>query len=175
MAHMVKRLTLSEKMNGTNYEDIMDKHLGESKKLKELGTKFESEKNALESRIEKIHGINVSEDKKAALINEIKAKITELQQQYDQDVTQEQQRIEQELDDDMDDMSDAISDLNAEEAEFKKMKMEAATDVDAASVGDSISKESQSLQQLQNETKQKMDEQKKLLAEQLNRIKNKPV
>lgn len=174
MALRQKRLVLDKNMLGTDYRGELDRKIEDSKKIQELGAKFESEKSTLEARLERIKGINLDNSQKAALLAEVQAKINELQQQYEQDVIAEQERIESELNEVAEQMDEAVAELDEEASAFGSMRMEGATDVNLGSVSDAITGESRRMKELKQNALQSISEINQALQSQHDSIRRRP-
>lgn len=105
----------------------------EGKKLHELGLKFEADKIKLETEIMKVQNSKISANDKRKLIVALEKTVTLLQEQYEQDVTEEEQKVQKELNSHIDSMQEAADELELQSESLRNVEMEAAaTDTLAA-------------------------------------------
>lgn len=107
--------------------------LEEGNKLKELGMKFESDKEKLENEIEKVKKAKISENDKKKLLTELENAMTKVQEQYEQDVAEEQKKVQEEMEGKIESMQEAANELGKQADSLRNLKMDAAsTDASAA-------------------------------------------
>ncbi len=99
----------------------------EGKKLHELGTKFETDKTKLETEIVKVQNSKISAKDKRKLITELEKAVTLLQEQYERDVTEEEQKVQKELNSHLESMQEAADELEQQSESLRNIEMEAAS------------------------------------------------
>lgn len=117
--------------------DVIHKEVGdklqEGKNLEELAARFVSDKEKLESEIQKVQNAKISEKDKNALIAQLNDAISQLQEQYETEVAEEQEKVQETLEGKIEAMQEAALELERQEASLRSVQMDAAsTDTSAA-------------------------------------------
>lgn len=127
------------------------------KKLGELGDKFLQDKNAIEARIQKIKGLCVPDEKKAAILAEAERLLRVLEEQYEKDVTEEQKSLSEETEEDSQESMDRARELEELSKSLREAKME-ASNIDLRSVTEMTEQERADLLEQNAETIRRMQE-----------------
>ena len=160
MKHGMK-LTRNKSLDGTILQKESGDLVDEGTKLHELGEKFESDKAKLENEIEKVQNSKISEVDKKKLINELNVAIELLKEQYDTEVSEEEDRVQEELTEQTEAMQEAADELERHATDFRSVQMEAGK-TDASAAADAADAEKEKFNQMKAEYLQKQ----KLLMEQ---------
>ena len=128
----------------------------EGDRLHELGTKFESDKYKLEDEIEKVKSSKISSADKQKLVAQLEGAIIMLQDQYDREVTEEEERQQQELMDQIESMQEAADELEHEAADLRAIKMDAAA-TDTAAAADAADDQKRAFEEMKKEYTEKLN------------------
>lgn len=140
----------------TEIDNKMREKIAESRRLHELGVKFESDKIKLENEIEKVQASYISNEDKALIIEHLDAAIERLQEQYEKDVFAEQVRILEEMKQQIEQQIDMnIDELNSQVDSLSRVTMEVAS-VDASAGADAAEAKKQMFEQMKNEYVEKL-------------------
>lgn len=154
---MGRRRVLSRGMDLGRHGEIdyteLDKEtsekVSEGDRLQKLGEKFESDKNKLEEEIDKVMAAKISRKDKAALLQELKAAIEKLQEQYDEDVAAEQARVQEEIQARTERMEEAVDELEQQADSLRGVNMDAAA-TDASSAADAAEAKKQEFEKMKS-------------------------
>lgn len=125
------------------------------KTLNELGKRFLQDKCALEERIEKLRSLQLPEMKKAGILAEAENMLQTLQEQYEKDLSAEQERLSRVAEDEQHEAAERACELQELSESLRDAKMEAAN-VDTRSVAEMTERERQELLTRHAETIQRM-------------------
>ena len=166
-----RQLSRNKSLDGTILKKESGDQVDEGTKLHELGVKFESDKAKLEDEIDKVQNSKISETDKRKLIAQLNAAIEALQEQYDRDVTEEEERVQEELMGQIDSMQEAADELERQAADLRSIKMEAAA-TDASAAVDAADAQKQAFEQMKAEYVEKLNLQIEQAAIQQRNIRN---
>ena len=166
-----RQLSRNKSLDGTILNKESGDQVQEGTKLHELGVKFESDKAKLEDEIEKVQNSKISDADKRKLIAQLNAAIEALQEQYDQDVTAEEERVQQELMGQIESMQEAADELERQADDLRSIKMEAAS-TDASAAADAAEAQKQAFEQMKAEYVEKLNLQIEQAAIQQRNIRN---
>lgn len=166
-----RQLSRNRSLDGTILQKESGDQVQEGTKLHELGVKFESDKIKLEDEIEKVQNSKISDADKRKLIAQLNAAILTLQEQYDHDVTAEEERVQQELMGQIESMQEAADELERQADDLRGIKMEAAS-TDASAAADAAEAQKQAFEQMKAEYVEKLNLQIEQAAIQQRNIRN---
>lgn len=145
---MAKRKVLSRGMNlgrHLSYDEISRKseeQVAELSRLGELGEKFISDKDKLESEKEKAKNAKISEEDKASILEELDAGIKKVQEQYEKDVAAEEQSTQETLESHIESMQETAEELEEQADSLRNIQLDAAsTDASAAATAAEVKKQ----------------------------------
>lgn len=151
-----RQLGRNKSLDGTILKKESGDQVEEGTKLHELGAKFETDKAKLEDEIDKVQNSKISEADKRKLIAQLNAAIEALQEQYDRDVTEEEERVQEELMEQIESMQEAADELERQAADLRGIKMEAAA-TDASAAADAADAQKQEFEQMKAEYVEKLN------------------
>lgn len=122
-------------------------NMNESNRLKELGDKFDSDKQQLEAALERIDNANIPESEKSKLRNEVNIAVEKLKEQYDQDVTDLENELQQEMTELAEEADANAKELQQQADDLRGIKMDAAS-TDASAAADAAATEQQEYEQV---------------------------
>lgn len=166
-----RQLSRNRSLDGTILQKESHDQVQEGTKLHELGVKFESDKAKLEDEIEKVQNSKISDADKRKLIAQLNAAIVVLQEQYDRDVTAEEQRVQQELLVQIDSMQEAADELERQADNLRSVEMEASS-TDASAAADAAEVQKRAFEQMKAEYVEKLNLQIEQAAIQQRKIRN---
>lgn len=166
-----RQLSRNKSLDGTILRKESGDQVQEGDKLHELGTKFESDKGKLEAEIEKVQNSKISDADKRKLIAQLDNAIVALQEQYERDVTEEEQRIQEELMGQIESMQEAADELEHQATDLRAVKMEAAA-TDAAAAADAAEDQKRAFEEMKKEYVDKLNLQMEQAAIQQRNIRN---
>lgn len=151
-----KQLSKNRSLDGTIIKEESDNKVQEGEMLHKLGEKFKSDKETLESEIEKVKDSIISDEDKREIIAQLEIAIEKLQEQYDQDVTAEEERLQQELMEQTESMQEAADEFDRQADDLRGVKMEAAS-TDMSSAAEAAEAKKQSFEQMKAEYVDKLN------------------
>lgn len=151
-----RQLGRNKSLDSTILKKESGDQVQEGDRLHELGTKFESDKGKLENEIEKVKNSKISEADKRKLVAQLEGAIVALQEQYDREVTEEEERQQQELMGQIDAMQEAADELERQSADLRALKMEAAS-TDAAAAADAADDQKRAFEEMKKEYVDKLN------------------
>lgn len=160
---MAMRKVLSKGMNLGRHGEVgyteIDKEAGEQvsegDKLHELGTKFESDKGKLEDEIEKVQAANISNKDKQKMIAQLNTAIEKLQEQYEEDVSREEERVQEDLCQQIEQMNAAVDELEEQADSLRSVTMDAAS-TDASAAADAAEEKKREFEQMRDSYVEKL-------------------
>lgn len=170
MKHM-RALSKNHGLDGTVIKNEAGNLIEKADKFHELGKKFETDKARLEEAIEKIQNSAISDPDKKILINQLNANIEILKEQYECNVTAEEQKIQQRLIEQTESMQEAADELEQRANDLRGIKMEAAS-VDTTAVADAAEEQKQVFERMKEEYVEKLNLQIEQAAIQRRNIQN---
>ena len=128
----------------------------EGDRLHELGAKFEADKEKLEAEIDKVKTSKISDADKQKLVAQLESAITALQEQYDREVTEEEERQQEELMEQIESMQEAADEMERQAADLRAVKMDAAA-TDAATAADEADERKRAFEEMKKEYTDKLN------------------
>lgn len=151
-----RQLGRNKSLDSTILKKESGDQVQEGDRLHELGAKFEADKGKLEEQIDKVKSSKISKADKQRLVTQLEAAITMLQEQYDREVTEEEERQQQELMEQIESMQEAADELDHEAADLRAIKMDAAA-TDAAAAADAADEQKRAFEEMKKEYTEKLN------------------
>lgn len=130
-------------------------YVREGERLHELGEKFEKDKETLEEEIQNIQNSKLSDIDKNELISQLEELILEIQNQYEEDVTEREYKVQKELEGEIIKMQEAADEFEKQEVSLLSLQLDAAS-VDVSAAANEASAKRQEFEKMKIEYEESM-------------------
>ncbi len=155
---MGRQLSLNKSLDSTILKGEAQDKVNEGEKLDELGAKFVSDKEKLEAEIDKVEKSNISNADKSKLLDKLKNAIVSLKEQYDKDVSKENEKIQKKLQEKTDEMQEAEDEMQEQIDSLNDMEIEAA-DIDTSALINEAKDKKKDFEKIKTEYVKKLEAQ----------------
>lgn len=149
----------------------VDSKMQEAKSIGELGKQFESDKAKLEGAMERVINAKISDDDKVKMLDQLDMAMTEVRDQFEDDVMAEEKRIEGEIEEEFEKVDEAVEEIDEVQDTISDVSFDAAN-VDLGSASNEADVKKQEFLRMKNEHAQKLAEQQQFAADMRRRMHN---
>ncbi len=154
---MAKKLIKTRGANIERHHDIdtakikgnIDEDAKKKKEIEELGEDFIHDKAKLVAQIDKIENSNISASDKKAILEELKAAIEAVEEQYDEDVEKKYEEVQEDMEEQIETAEEGIEEMQEQADSMRQISMDASnTDAtDAAKAAETKKREFERIKQ----------------------------